>query len=74
MKKNYSRWIIILSTVISVTTMNSYSDYISNRNQYEKKEIFKQTVSESNSNPIPSKNNDRYIEGNVVKKEGIETP
>jgi hypothetical protein len=61
MKKIYSRWIIMISTVISVTTMNSYSDYISNSNQYEKNEIFKQTVSENNSNLIQSKNDDIEI-------------
>ncbi|MBK5240177.1 hypothetical protein [Clostridium sp.] len=73
MKKNYLKWIIIFSTVISITTMNSYSDYISNRNQYEKNEIFKQTVADSNNNLIPSKNNHKYIEGNVVKNDDIET-
>ncbi|MGH4119203.1 hypothetical protein [Clostridium sp.] len=68
MGKKYSRWIIILFTVISVTTMNLYSDYISNRNQYEKNEIFKQTVVESNSNLIPSKNADietPYVKDNL---------
>lgn len=74
MKKNYSRWIIILTTVISVTTMNLYSGYISNRNEYEKDEIFKPAVAEGSSNLIPSINNDKYIEGNVVKNDDIETP
>ena len=56
MKKNNLSWIIMIFTVISVTTMSSYSSYISNSNQYEKGGIFVQKVSEIK---IQNKNNDK---------------
>lgn len=55
MKKNNLSWIIMISTVISVTTMGSYSGSISNSNQNEKEEIFVRKVSEIKTQ---SKNND----------------
>jgi hypothetical protein len=56
MKKKDLSWIIMISTVVSVATMNSYSSYISNSNQYEKRGIFVQKVSEIK---IQSKNKDQ---------------
>jgi hypothetical protein len=56
MKKNNLSWVIMISTVISVTIMSSYSGYKSNSNQYEKGEIFVQKVSKIK---IQSKNNDK---------------
>ncbi|MGK0468256.1 hypothetical protein [Clostridium sp.] len=77
MKKNQSSWIIMISTFISVTTMGSYSGYISNSNQYEKGEIYVQKVSEIISNLNQDKNNvneaadinDNIQEDDVPQKE-----
>ena len=55
MKKNNLSWVIMIFTIISVTTMSSYSGYISYSNQYEKEEIFVQNVSET---IIQNENND----------------
>jgi hypothetical protein len=68
MKKNYFGWIITLSTFISVVTMLSYSGYVISEYQYEKVEILKQAVAESNSRLVPSKNTSKYMENKEVKE------
>jgi hypothetical protein len=77
MKKIHASWIVMISTVISVTIMSSCSGYISNSNQYEKGEISVRKVAEINSNLNQEKNkineatdiNDNIQEDDVPQKE-----